>query len=371
LKALSLSQDATLYTTLTAVFQVLLHRYTGQQEIILGSPTSGRTRSEFAGAVGCFINPVVLYADLSGSPSFALFLNRARRAVLDALAHQEYPFAMLVEDLQLKRDPGRTPVFQVMFVWQKSQLLMDEGYEELIAGILGKAGVRTHFGPLVLESLFVKQRVAQFDLALTMGEVGGGITADLEYNTDLFDATSIERVIGHFRTLLQSIAADPAERISEMSLLTAIERQEVLQEWQGWNESRAPHPHELRLHEIFERQVENTPDAVAVFKDEAVSYAELNRRANLLAHHLQKLGIGPESLVGILTERSIGLAVGLILVQIGGPVGAGDRRFLALRRWAGGRQTGSAPAACGRSGQAWCAPVPRRRRQFRRGSYRA
>ena len=320
LKALSVSHGATLYTTLSTAFQVLLHRYTGQKEIILGSPTSGRTHGEFAGSVGCFINPVVLYADLSGSPSFALFLNRARRAVLDALAHQDYPFAMLVEDLQLKRDPGRTPIFQVVFVWQKSQLLMDEGHEGLMAGILGKAGAPIHFGPLVLESMSVKQRVAQFDLTLTMGEVGGGITADLEYNTDLFDATSIERTIGHFRTLLQSIAADPAQRISELSLLTAIERQEVLQEWQGGDESRVSRPQELCLHEMFERQVEKTPDAVAVvFKDEAVSYAELNRRANLLAHRLQKLGVGPESLVGILMERSTGMAVGLMgILKAGG-----------------------------------------------------
>src|SRR6266508_2337670 len=320
LKALSVSDGATLYTTLSAAFQVLLHRHTGQKEIILGSPTSGRTRGEFASVVGCFINPVVLYADLSGSPSFALFLNRARRAVLGALAHQDYPFAMLVEDLQLKRDPGRTPIFQVMFVWQKSQLLMDEGHEGLIAGVLGKAGVPTHFGQLMLESMPIKQQVAQFDLTLTMGEVGGGIAADLEYNTDLFDAASIERTIGHFRMLLQSIAADPAQRISELSLLTAIERQEVLQEWQGWNESRAPRPQELCLHELFERQVEKTPDAVAVvFRGEAVSYAELNRRANLLAHHLQKLGVGPESLVGLLMERSIVLAVGLMgILKAGG-----------------------------------------------------
>ncbi|NMG08551.1 non-ribosomal peptide synthetase [Brasilonema sp. UFV-L1] len=307
LKTLSHAHGATLYMTMLAAFQVLLYRYTGQEDLLVGSPTTGRSRADLAGVVGYFVNPVVLRADLSGNPTFEAFLSQVRSTVLDAFAHQDYPFARLVEQLQPIRDPSRSPLFQVMFVLQKAHLQNQEG---LAAFALGETGARIKLGELELESLSLEKRIAQFDLTLMMALVDGQLSGSWQYNTDLFDATTIARMAGHFQTLLEGIVADPQQHVSLLPLLTKLERQQLLVEW---NATQVDYASDLCLHQQFEAQVERTPDTVAVvFEKEQLTYAQLNRRANQLAHHLQALGVQPEVLVGIYLERSVEMVVSIL-----------------------------------------------------------
>ncbi|MBR8835868.1 MAG: amino acid adenylation domain-containing protein [Stigonema ocellatum SAG 48.90 = DSM 106950] len=309
LKTLSHAHRATLYMTLLAAFQVLLYRYTGQEDLLVGSPTIGRSRADLAGVVGYFVNPVVCRGNLSGNPTFEAFLSQVRSSVLDALAHQDYPFPQLVEQLQPMRDSSRSPLFQVMFVLQKAHLINEEG---LAAFALGEAGVRIKLGELELESLSLERRIAQFELTLMMAEVDGALSAAWQYNTDLFDAATIARMANHFQTLLEGIVALPQQSVSNLPLLTDSEQQQLLLEW---NATLADYNRESCLHKEFETQVKQTPNAVAVvFEEEQITYQELNQRANQLAHHLQVLGVEPEVLVGIYLERSLEMVVSLLAV---------------------------------------------------------
>jgi amino acid adenylation domain-containing protein/non-ribosomal peptide synthase protein (TIGR01720 family) len=314
LKTLARGQGATLYMALLAAFSVLLHRYTGQAEVLVGSPTTGRSHAEFAEIIGYFVNPVVLRADFAGDLSFVELLNQMRQTVLDAFEHQDYPFAKLVEELQPARDLSRSPLFQVMFILQKAHLQDDAG---LSSFALGEAGARIQLCHLELESMALEQRVAQFDLTLAIAESGDGMAASMEYNVGLFDAATIERLAGHLRTLLEEIVAAPMCRVSELPLLDEAERQRVLSEW---NQTRAEFPGKLCLHELIEEQVERSPERVAViFEREQLSYAELNRRANQLAHYLRKLGVGPEVRVGLCLERSLEMVIALLgILKAGG-----------------------------------------------------
>jgi natural product biosynthesis luciferase-like monooxygenase protein/FkbM family methyltransferase len=307
LRSLGTTLGATLYMTLLAAFETLLYRYSGQEEIIVGSPVAGRSRAELAGLVGYFINPVALRADFSGSPTFESFLGQVRRTVLDAFAHQDYPFPLLVEKLHPHRDASRSPIFQAAFILQRAHLLNDEG---LAAFALGEIGAQMKLGELVLESMSLEQRVAQFDLTLMMAEVDGALGASLQYNADLFDPATIRRMAQHFETLLESIAAHPAQPVSTLPLLPQAERDQLLLDW---NDTDAVYPSEQTIQQLFEAQVERTPDAVALtFEHEQVTYRELNRRANQLARYIQELGVKPEALVGILMERSIEMMVALL-----------------------------------------------------------
>ncbi len=309
LKALSQSSGATLYMTLLAAFQALLHRYTGQEDICVGSPVSGRNWGTLAGLVGYFVNPLVMRASAEGDPPFTEFLARVRQTALAAFEHQDYPFALLVERLQPDRDPSRSPLFQVMFVLQQAHALREKG---MASFALREAGARLELHDLILESMPLDQRVAQFDLTVTMAEVGGELAASLEYNSALFDAATAERVVGHFETLLRGIVSEPGRRLSDLPLLTTPERVRLLAEW---NDTAADYTRDRCIHELFEEQAEKTPEAVAlVFGEERLTYAELNGRANRLARGLQRLGVGPEVLVGVLTERSIEMVVGLLAV---------------------------------------------------------
>ncbi len=313
LKALGRREGTTLYTTLLAALQVLLHRYTGQNDITVGSPMAGRTRDAFAGAVGYYVNPVVLRADLSADPPFIAFLKQARRTVLAALDHQEYPFPLLVERLQLQRDPSYAPLFQVMFVFQKEHTADSAG---LGGFALGDSGARMPFGDLELEALPLEQRAAQFDLTLMAAEVDGEIAAQLQYRTDLFDAPTIERMAAHFQTLLEGATNDPDCRISALPLLPANE-QRLLQEW---NATTTVAPLDGCIHALFEAQAARTPEATAlIWQDQRLTYRELNGRANQLAHELRARGIGPESLVGVCLERTPELVIGLLgVLKAGG-----------------------------------------------------
>ncbi|MDT5296661.1 MAG: hypothetical protein QOJ76_3541, partial [Acidobacteriota bacterium] len=306
LKALGRRHDATLYMTLLAVFQTLLHRYTGQDDIVVGSPTAGRSRAEFAGVVGYFVNPLVLRADLSRNPTFAEFLGRVRGTVLESFRHQDYPFPLLVEQLQPERDPSRSPLFEVAFVLQKSHAGLHQGLASLA---VGDAGAELEINGLKLEPVALEQRVAQFDLMLMMTEVGGELKASLQYNTDLFDAETVIRLTGHFEMLLGEVVADEGRSLAELKLLTCDEERRLLVEL---NDTARSYPTGC-MHEMFEAQAERTPDAVAVVcEDESLTYRQLNARANQLAHHLRALGVGPEVFVGILLERNVELVVALL-----------------------------------------------------------
>ena len=314
IKTLSCARGTTLYMTLLATFQVLLYRYSGQEDILVGSPTTGRSRAALAGLVGYLVNPVVLRANLAGNPTFEEFLSQVRQTVLDAFEHQDYPFALLVDRLVPVRDPSRSPLFQVMFVLQKAHL---PERESLAAFALGETGARMKLGELELESFALEQRVAQFDLTLTIAEVDGVLSASWQYNTDLFDAATIARMAEHFQTLLFGAIPNPQQPISTLPLLTDAERHQLLIEF-NHNQSQIPNPKsktEQCIHQVFEAQVERTPNAVAVvFEDEQLTYRQLNCRANQVAHHLQKLGVGPEVLVGICMERSLEMVVGILAI---------------------------------------------------------
>jgi amino acid adenylation domain-containing protein/non-ribosomal peptide synthase protein (TIGR01720 family) len=314
LKALSREAGATFYMMLLAAFQVLLARHTGQEAIIVGSPTAGRQHSDFTKLVGYFINPVALRADLSADPTFRSFLEQVRQTVLAAFEHQDYPFALLVKRLQPERAANRSTLFQVAFFWQKAHLMGEQDFAEFA---LGEDGAHIEMGSLRLESQALQHHVSQFDMTLTMAEAREGVAASIEYNTDLFDATTIQRMASHLEVLLQGVADNPQQSLSELPLLTKQERQQILYDW---NETSLDHPVDIYFHQLFESQVERTPSAVAViYEGRQLSYAELNRQANRLAHYLQGVGVAPEVLVGILMKRSIEMIVALLgVLKAGG-----------------------------------------------------
>jgi amino acid adenylation domain-containing protein len=313
LAAWSEARGLTLYMTLLAAWQALLFRYTGQHDLLVGSTTAGRSRARLAGLVGYFVNPIVLRANCTGNPSFAAFAEQVRETVLAAFAHQEYPFPLLVERLQPERDPSRSPLFQVMFSFQQTPLLDREG---LAAFALGETGARLSLGELQVESVALEQRSAQFDLTLAIAPTAEGLGGSLQYNSDLFAATTIARMAGHFTLLLQSIVEQPEQRIADLPLLTAAEQQMLA----TWNATEASYPQDLCLHQLFEAQAERTPDAIAVVADDGqLSYRELDQRANQLARHLRSIGVGPDSLVGIFVERGLSVLVGVLgILKAGG-----------------------------------------------------
>jgi amino acid adenylation domain-containing protein/non-ribosomal peptide synthase protein (TIGR01720 family) len=314
LKFLAQSNDATLYMTLLAAFAALLYRHTGQREMLVGSPTSGRSSAQLSNIVGYFVNPIVLRAKLSEEMSYTELLAQVRRTSLAAFAHQDYPFNLLVKQLQPERDPARSPLFQVMFALHKAQRLEDGA---LAAFALGEAGALVNLGGLHLESMALDQRIAQFDLSLTMAEVNGELAASFEYCTALFEASTIMRLAEHFRVLLEAIASDPSKPLADFPLLTRAEREQLLCEW---NDARLALPTGQCVHELFERQAAQAPEQTAVIcASERLSYGELNRRANQLAHALRVRGVGPNIIVALCIERSIEMLVGLLgILKAGG-----------------------------------------------------
>lgn len=299
LHGLSQQAGASLFTTLLAAFQTLLYRYTGQDDIVVGSPIANRSRPEIEGLIGCFTNTLVLRSDFAGNPTFRTLLHRVRTTVLDGLAHQELPFEKLVEELQPERDLSRTPLFQVLFVFNNTALNFDQ------------------FGAVQATPVDFPSSIARFDLTLSVMELASGLQAHLTYNTDLFDAETIERMVGHFQTLLAGIVADPDQPIANLPLLTTAERQQLLVEW---NETATAYPKATCLHQLFEEQAQRTPTAVALIVEaQRLTYQELNAQANQLAHYLQTLGVGPDVPVGICLERSAALVVGLLgILKAGG-----------------------------------------------------
>jgi amino acid adenylation domain-containing protein len=299
LTALSKRAGVTLFMTLLAAFGTLLYRYSGQDNIVVGTPVANRNRREIEGLIGFFVNTLVLRTDLSGNPSFEQLLNRVREVAIGAYAHQDLPFEQLVEALQPTRDLSYTPLFQVMFA-------LDDA---LVPSV--------ELPELTVSSYAVEIGTAKFDLTLSMENTADGLVGEWEYNADLFDEVTIARMARHFQTLLEAIAANPIQPISQLPLLTETECHQLLVEW---NNTFAEFPQDKCIHQLFEEQVERSPDAVAlVFEGTELTYLQLNARANQLAHYLLSLGVEPEVLVGICVERSLEMVVGLLgILKAGG-----------------------------------------------------
>ena len=293
-------EGVTLFMLLLASFQALLHRYTGEGSVAVGSPIANRNRSETEGLIGFFVNTLVLRSSLSGDLRFRELLGQVRETTLEAYAHQDLPFEMVVDGVQPDRNLTYSPLFQVMFVFQNTIL-------------------RTRSLPdlgLTIRSVETRSGKAKFDLTLLMVEEGERLSGAMEFNTDLFDAATIERMIGHFETLVASVVKDPDQRISDLPIFTESERRHAVE----WNDTEKTFPGNLCVHELFEAQAERTPDAVAaVYQDARLTYRELNLRANRLAHHLMQLGVGPEVPVGICAERSLEMIIGILsILKAGG-----------------------------------------------------
>jgi amino acid adenylation domain-containing protein len=294
LQALGQSEGATLYMVLLSAFQVLLGKYAGSEDVVVGSPIAGRTRREVEELIGFFVNTLVLRTDLSGGPSFREVLGRVREATLGAYAHQDVPFEKLVAELQPERSLSHSPLFQVMFALQNAE---DGGSTLPGLSVSGVGAAR---------------EIAKFDLSLTLGATPQGLRGGLNYATDLFERGTVERMLLHLERVLEQVAADADVRLSRLELLGESERALVLEEW---NRTEADYPADRCIHELFEAQAARTPDAVAIeFEGDALSYAELNERANRLAHHLAGLGVGPEVRVGICLERGPEMIVSVLAV---------------------------------------------------------
>ncbi|HYH83128.1 MAG TPA: amino acid adenylation domain-containing protein, partial [Longimicrobium sp.] len=299
LQALGRSEGATLYMTLLGAFQVLLGKYAGSEDVVVGSPIAGRTRGEVESLIGFFVNTLVLRTDLSGDPSFRETLRRVREATLGAYEHQDVPFEKLVAELQPERSLSHSPLFQVSFT------LQDAG---------GGGGA---LPGLKVGGVGAAMEIAKFDLSLTLAATPQGLRGGLNYGTELFERGTVERMLGHLGRVLEQVAADAGVRLSRLELLGEAERALVLE---AWNRTAAEVPADLCIHQLFETQADRTPGAVAVvFEGAELTYAELDARANRLAHYLRALGVGPEVRVGVCLERSLELLVSVLgVLKAGG-----------------------------------------------------
>ncbi|HEV3049541.1 MAG TPA: amino acid adenylation domain-containing protein, partial [Longimicrobium sp.] len=299
LQALGRGEGATLYMVMLGAFQLLLSKYSGSEDIVVGSPIAGRTRREVEELIGFFVNTLVLRTDLSADPSFRELLGRVREGTLGAYEHQDVPFERLVAELQPERSLSHSPVFQVMFALQNADRSGS-----------GLAGLR-------VEGVGAELETTKVDLALTAVPHEGGVYGVMEYSTALFDRSTVRRMLGHLERVLEQVAARPEARLSELELLSAEERRMVVEEW---NATDAVLPAGACIHELFEARAARTPDAVAVeFEGEVLSYAALNAQANRLAHHLRSLGVGPDARVGLCAEPGLEMVVGVLgVLKAGG-----------------------------------------------------
>ncbi|HEY9907622.1 MAG TPA: amino acid adenylation domain-containing protein, partial [Thermosynechococcaceae cyanobacterium] len=301
LAALSQQSGGSLFMTLLAAFQTLLHRYTGQEDIAIGSPIANRHRSELEGLIGFFVNSLVLRSDLSGNPTFRELLERVREVALEAYKYQDLPFEKLVEELDPERDLSRNPLFQVAFALQNAPMQSLE-----LPG-------------LTLEPAPLESGSTRFDLEVHLWEPTHGLrslwqsqeglSGFISYSTDLFDRDRISRLVGHFQTLLEGIVANPDARLSELPLLTPIERQRLVE----WNQTETEGTLDLCFHQIFEIQVQSAPEAIAIVSEQgSLTYAELNQKADRLAQALQQMGVQLDDLVGLCVDRSSDMVVGIL-----------------------------------------------------------
>lgn len=294
LEALSRQENVSLFMTLLGAFQTLAMRYTGRDDIVIGSPVAGRHRAEIKGLIGPFSNTLVLRTDLSGNPTFRTLLSRVRRMVLQAYAHQELPFERLVEELRSNGDWSYHPLFQVRFSFQNEPMRAPRA------------------GGLNWTRFDIDSGTAECDLTLHLTRTRSGMEGWIEYAADLFEAATIQRMAEHWKTLLEGVAANPDCRLSELPLLGPAERHRLLVEW---NDTASDYPREATIARLFESQASRTPDALALVCEEAsLTYRELNARANQLAVHLRSLKVGPEIPVGICLVRSWPMVVGILAI---------------------------------------------------------
>jgi amino acid adenylation domain-containing protein len=287
-------EGTTLFIMLLAAFQALLQRYTGQADMPVGTPIAGRNWKGMEDLVGFFVNTLVLRGDLSGDPSFRTLLNRTQEMALEAYAHQDVPFELLIKELQPKRNASYSPLFQVMLVF------------------LELSPETTRCAGLEITTLILNSGTSKFDFTLSIRKRGDALQLVAEYNTDLFDARTIERMLGHYQKLLEGVISNPDEKISRLPLLTEEEKRLILVKW---NQTEVDYPKDLCAHELVQKQAERMPEAIAAaFEDKTLTYRELNSRANQLARHLQALGVGPDSLVGICVERSLEMVIGVLAI---------------------------------------------------------
>ena len=295
LQLLGRKQGSTLYNTLLSIFSVLLYRYTGQEDICIGSPVANRTRSDIEPLIGMFVNTVALRLGLSGELSFETLLDRSQSVVKSAYANQSLPFERLVDELVVERDPSRSPLFQVMFVFHSSALIDDMVLEGL-----------------ELESINVESGASKFDLIMEFVEVDGQLKGSFEYNTDLYKEATIHRMVSHFENLLDSVLAAPSLAVGELNLLAASERKELLVDW---NQSGQCDARAESIHARFERQVSMMPQAEALaFEATGLTYVELEQRANQLAHFLVAKGVRPGDFVGLCFDRGLEVIVSILAV---------------------------------------------------------
>lgn len=297
LRGLSQQEGVSVYMALLAGLVALLHRYTNQEDITVGSLTAGRKQAEVEPLLGYFVNPLALRIDLSGNPTFRELLSRVRGVVLDALAHEDAPFPHVIRELQHRPDPSRNPLFQVILSQQPQMPSMTPGWDLATEEICNGG--------------------SKLDLMVVLDDRRDRIFGPITYNPDLFDHSTITRMVGNWRTLLTGAAAEPGKHVAELPILTDAERNQIVAEW---NNGQVDYPRDRCVHGLIEAQAERTPEATAVLcEGERLTYQELNARANQLAHHLRKLGVGAEVLVGVCMERSVMMMVALLgILKAGG-----------------------------------------------------
>jgi amino acid adenylation domain-containing protein len=296
---LSAQEGVTVFMTLLAAYQTLLHRYSSQDDILVGSPIANRTQMATESLIGFFVNTLVLRLDFSGNPTFREMVRKARKVCLAAYAHQDVPFERLVEELQPERDQSHAPLFQVAFAYQPQPMALDR------------------IGDLSLAPMEVDSPTAKFDITLTVHGQEDGLLLSMEYNTDLYTETTARRLLQHYENVLKSAVSDPDQRVSHLELLDDGERGTIVR---TWNESDAPYPDTVCVHERFEQIVGQYPDVLAVMAgSDSLTYRELDRRANQLSRHLRAMGVGPETLVGVSMERSLEMVIGIVgILKAGG-----------------------------------------------------
>ena len=294
LKQVSRDAGVSLFMTMLTGFKVLMSRYSRQEDICIGSPTANRNQPELERMIAFFVNPVVIRSDLSGDPTFTDLLAQVRKNAMGAFGNQDVPFERLVEELSPARDLSHHPLFQVSFTLQM---------EPLVIALDG----------ISAEPIEFDNGTAKFDLLAELWETAvGGVSGRFEYDSDLFDLTTMQRMIGHYQVILESVVANPNAHISELELLTSDERTQLLD---GLNDTAVSYPDTLALHQLFEQQVVKTPnDTAVIFEDAELTYQQLNEEANQLAHHLQSLGVQPDQFVGICVERSLDMIMGMLAI---------------------------------------------------------
>ncbi len=314
IKQLGQKYGASLFMTLLAVYNVLLYRYTHQNDIIVGTASNGRPQARFKHVVGNFVNPIALRSRPNSTLAFVDYLKQVRDTVVDALSHSDYPFSLLVEHLQPERNADHWPIYQTWFMLQQGRSGLDEGLAHLA---LGEEGEDLNWGEWTIASKAINEQVENFDLRLMAAENQSGLLLSFKYRTDLFEAETIARMAQHFQMLLSDIIARPEALLGELSLLTKIE---LTQQLVKWNSAVLPISESECLHDLFEAQVNRTPMQAAIsYEGVQLTYAELNASANQLANYLREQGVRPEIVVGLCVKRSLDMVIGILgILKAGG-----------------------------------------------------